>query len=677
MSNIIQEIRDKTGNTVFPLTHEKAVRDSSGVTLETKLQGLQSTVDDKAEYMDIQKLDKSPSLNLYDESRKLVSVKLSADGTTSPSSGWITSPWIIVSPSTNYCLHRLRNGARSALDNRSYICFYDFGRAFISYLASDTLTFTTPANCVYLRFGSAATQATEIQLELGTTPSGYVGYDAAYGYTGEMKKSIEERVVINYGTNMFNIASITNGYITSSGGVTASTTYRVSDYIKVESEVNYYASAKGDSAPCTSTSTYHAFYDKTKQFISGSAVVGTTKALTSPVGAAYLRITINAGKEEVSVSKGTSRPVYEEYSEIAGYLPILREKQVSYRHLDDALRQKIDGGNAFAGMRGSATLAAGESLDLGICHIGKDTIVSAKIDGAIDRVCVGMGLSDRDYGAKWVEIQQNIVSLWQYISSASEVQEYTHGLTLTQHTSVEISATSDGGTETIVLRLMNDLGDVFEQTLPSWGKGRPFAKNINSSGSVDINLSFYPRDLCGRIWLFGDSYVTCDNPARWPYYLSHANMDKWLMNSYPGQSPTSAYADLQSLLALGAIPAYLVWTLGMNGGNDTESEGVYIINPDQKTILDNVVSTCVQYGITPVLATIPTVPSRQRTGQNNYVRTLGVRYIDFADAVGATSAGSWNTGLLSSDNVHPTIAGAKVLAARALLDAPELSIVLQ
>lgn len=43
MSNKIQEIQDKTGNTIFPLTHERAVRDSSGVNLETKLQDLQST----------------------------------------------------------------------------------------------------------------------------------------------------------------------------------------------------------------------------------------------------------------------------------------------------------------------------------------------------------------------------------------------------------------------------------------------------------------------------------------------------------------------------------------------------------------------------------------------------------------------------------------------------------
>lgn len=42
MSNKIQVIQDKSGNNVFPITHEKAVRDSSGVSLEAKLSALES-----------------------------------------------------------------------------------------------------------------------------------------------------------------------------------------------------------------------------------------------------------------------------------------------------------------------------------------------------------------------------------------------------------------------------------------------------------------------------------------------------------------------------------------------------------------------------------------------------------------------------------------------------------
>ena len=114
-----------------------------------------------------------------------------------------------------------------------------------------------------------------------------------------------------------------------------------------------------------------------------------------------------------------------------------------------------------------------------------------------------------------------------------------------------------------------------------------------------------------------------------------------------------------------------------------------MINTYQKTQIDRFFATCVQYGIEPILSTIPTTPAidgtsddsglsnaagRQKTGYCKYVRSLGCRYIDFAEAVGADEFGNWNEGLLSSDKVHPTEAGAKVLLSRALLDCPELTI---
>lgn len=42
MSNKIQVIQDRSGNNILPITHEKAVRDSNGVSLETKLDSLES-----------------------------------------------------------------------------------------------------------------------------------------------------------------------------------------------------------------------------------------------------------------------------------------------------------------------------------------------------------------------------------------------------------------------------------------------------------------------------------------------------------------------------------------------------------------------------------------------------------------------------------------------------------
>lgn len=41
----IKKVKDKEGTQFFPVTHERAVRDDNGTTLETKLQNINSTID--------------------------------------------------------------------------------------------------------------------------------------------------------------------------------------------------------------------------------------------------------------------------------------------------------------------------------------------------------------------------------------------------------------------------------------------------------------------------------------------------------------------------------------------------------------------------------------------------------------------------------------------------------
>ena len=151
------------------------------------------------------------------------------------------------------------------------------------------------------------------------------------------------------------------------------------------------------------------------------------------------------------------------------------------------------------------------------------------------------------------------------------------------------------------------------------------------------------------------------------------NLSRFLLNARPGENAEEAWADLQSLINAGGRPNILCWCLGMNGnGVEQQEGGQYVINTYQKTYIDNVKSLCDSLGIDVVFATVPTVPNLQKTGFCNYVRNLGCRYIDFAAAVGAQSDGTWKTGMLSSDNIHPTTLGAKALAARALMDFPEI-----
>ena len=117
-------------------------------------------------------------------------------------------------------------------------------------------------------------------------------------------------------------------------------------------------------------------------------------------------------------------------------------------------------------------------------------------------------------------------------------------------------------------------------------------------------------------------------------------------------------------------PNRICWCLGMNDG-DTETA----VNAKWKSVYDEIVGVCRSKNIELILATIPNVPNIRHNYKNEIIRASGYRYIDFAKAVNAEAVSSaWYDGMLSSDNVHPTELGAKVLASRFLIDVPEITV---
>lgn len=215
-------------------------------------------------------------------------------------------------------------------------------------------------------------------------------------------------------------------------------------------------------------------------------------------------------------------------------------------------------------------------------------------------------------------------------------------------------------------------GNMFTQTLA-------FVKQTISQVAVvsdestltDCKLTWTPIDIDKLIWMFGNSYFAYDT-ARWPYYLHEYGYDKnILIDGWPGEGSVNARNSLLTLIQFG-VPKYIVWCMGMNDGSDTDADTP---SSDWALRRDEMLEICEQYNITPIFATIPNVPTVLNTGKNAWVRASGYRYIDFAKAVGAEEAQStWYSGMLSSDNVHPTASGAKALFARVLLDFPEIMI---
>ena len=313
----------------------------------------------------------------------------------------------------------------------------------------------------------------------------------------------------------------------------------------------------------------------------------------------------------------------------------------------------------------TGTLAAGESLTLSSTNNKKNNTYSflAKIN-TFSSVLVGQGLNTAN-GA-WTEITDTKLIVHNYAQSDSTV-EYTHGLTISDYIYVQIFVKTAKADIVIFSG-----GSSFTQANANWfgSNGEYFAKSVGSSLS-NCTFTWSSPDFRKSVWVFGDSYIGLNNPARWATQLKNAGFsDNVLFNGYAGEASSSSLNALNNSITYYGQPKTLVWCLGMNDGADANSTTP---STNWSNAITQVKSICANYGIDLILATIPTVPSQNNEGKNYYVRNSGYRYIDFASAVGATSNGVWYTGMLNEDNIHPTQSGAIALYHQALANCPELT----
>lgn len=239
-----------------------------------------------------------------------------------------------------------------------------------------------------------------------------------------------------------------------------------------------------------------------------------------------------------------------------------------------------------------------------------------------------------------------------------------HGITIQDHINVTVDVLITG----IKLTIVSGGQSYSAEYNYANGSVRP-SYSVSGMTISNVDFSWTCKDFKKDMWLFGDSYFSYgDN--RWMYYLvEEGYANNCLIDAYPGESSQYSLPSLQSYIDL-AKPKDIVWCVGMNDGGDTSSAP----SAQWKNAVDAVIAICEEKGINLILATIPTVPSINHEKKNEFVRSSGYQYIDFAKAVGASSSGVWFDGMLATDNVHPTVAGAMALYRQALLDCPQLMI---
>lgn len=269
-----------------------------------------------------------------------------------------------------------------------------------------------------------------------------------------------------------------------------------------------------------------------------------------------------------------------------------------------------------------------------------------------------------NYKRNYFEIDNTNISYM--VLPTSEPVVIPHGLTIANNIMLIAEMNDDA---TLDLTLISN-GESFKTTIQNYVKASIGAYFVQSIGSnlVNCSLTWTCTDIAKNIWIFGDSYLAYAQD-RWTYYLTeYGYANNVLIDGFPGESGENAGFGIESLIKYGS-PKYAVWFIGMNDGTDTDDSTP---NENWVTRKNKFLKICEANSITPIFATIPSVPNINHRAKNAWIRSSGYRYIDMAKAVGSDITSSWYWGMLASDNVHPTELGAKALFAQVLLDLPEV-----
>lgn len=384
-------------------------------------------------------------------------------------------------------------------------------------------------------------------------------------------------------------------------------------------------------------------------------------------------------------SSGEEATNLEKTAPADGYLVVNdkdgRQLSISGKHLikkvielqDEQKGNVVFSKNAFS--KTGTSLAANTKVELDYANIHKNVIYELCCKfGSFNSVTIGQGESGTKY-ASWVTVDAtNITTYLDLADGNPRTSVFAHGLTIADFLYVRIKTTDAYNcvVEIQTKKTENDTGiyaTEISSSKPSRFYGNCFGKyNFISTAAIsEYTFSVIFRDATKPIWLFGDSYLSFTND-RWVYYLKDFNqLDNVLVNACGGlNSLRTTYA----LNALKGKPKFALWEVGMNDNEDSGTTPAV----NWSVYLQTFLAWCEENNCTPILATIPSIPSKNHAGKNAYIRSSGYRYVDLAAAVSPNDSGTWYPGMIEDGNspTHPSVLGAKAMFHRVLADFPEI-----
>ena len=504
---------------------------------------------------------------------------------------------------------------------------------------SNAATYNVGDFCTYQ--GTLYSCNTQINTAEDWTPAHWTAVNMS-SEVSQLNSKLTAVTTVRMSRQLFDRSLVKSGYVTLSGEVYDSPSYDYYMYLYVGDHTGrtLYFSRNG----VAENARFICAYDANKSPVQSSGAT-STPTYTIPEGIDFLAITWS--KNSAFQCEWDRITVRTDYFDV---LEPNTNKDVSTV--------------CFGGMvaKTGGDLGSGESFSLTSVASKKNNVFVfyGKI-GTFTGIRIGQGLGlNRGYN---VHITPTGISWQNGTTDGSPIQ---HGLTIKDYIGVVIDIDNS---QVSHVTISTNGGEYTRNVVPWLGNSSDiFATADDGTELTECVFSFTVKDVKKPIWYFGDSYISIAT-TRWPYYINELGyLENILLDGYSGAPSNEIYPDVERLFALGLIPKYLIWGLGMN---DPDNGAVNVTWNARYIYLREL---CDRNGVNLILCTVPNTPVVDNTYKNAVVRSSGLSYIDYASAVNVSvNSSEWYDGMLSSDNVHPTVEGARALANRLMADMPIIS----
>ena len=328
-------------------------------------------------------------------------------------------------------------------------------------------------------------------------------------------------------------------------------------------------------------------------------------------------------------------------------------------------------------LRYSGVLNAGDVISLGFehCWLNSAWMFTGLFDGEFASTKIG-GCNNGAIVAPYIEVTADKVNLVSTLGGSFN-RTFEHGLTISNDLQIIVEQGNTLYNKTLIVQ---SNGQRWTCDVTSLRTGEPYygigitANCKYSQCTASVSL----LNLNKPVWVFGDSWTSLyDN--RWVGQAVKLGYDTgWMLDGHSGRTSEEALRALKTLISI-AQPKMIVWLMGMNDidPSDTTPNAMWLSS------VQEVLSICDAYDITPVLYTIPCVPAsqgaytgtaRNNNAKNDWVTASGYRYVDGVKAMGADREGNWIDGYWQSDtdHAHPSELGARALMIQVFADVPEM-----